>query len=354
MNVYSSSMGISLTALTVVAALEIFMLFYTIFNSALYGPFLWRYRAFYLVLLGVALVSIALNIFVKRDVAHRYKVLNYANPLCAVFFFAWSLLVTYSDVSITGILDPMVFMTFSLTVPLSFFLFPAVYAVIVTAANAVMIYITVSAAGGPGPLINFTIFFIFQIVLGFTFLRIKTKLADRMVQNQENAGLDVMTGFYNRRVYEEDLKSCKTEPVEEDFVYITFDINGLKEVNDSHGHDAGDKLIVGTAACIEQCFGEKGNLYRTGGDEFVAMLSVERAELDKLFAAYDESLRDWSEANDMTLSVSYGFVYAADLDDVDVTALAKTADAKMYAAKVQYYRQIGVDRRTYGSEFITD
>ena len=50
------------------------------------------------------------------------------------------------------------------------------------------------------------------------------------------------------------------------FVVFLIDINGLKVVNDTLGHEAGDELICGAAACITSTFKDKGNTYRIGGD----------------------------------------------------------------------------------------
>lgn len=144
MSIYASSIRLSLIALSVAAALEIFMFAYTFVNSEMYGSYLWRYRGFYLSLLTVALVAIALSCCVRKDIPHRFKALNYSSPIYAAFLFAWALAVTYSDYSVTGIVDPTVFMTFSLIVPLSAFLFPSVYAIIVIAANAILLYLTAS------------------------------------------------------------------------------------------------------------------------------------------------------------------------------------------------------------------
>ena len=310
-------------------------------------PFVWEYRSFYIALLSLALIYMGLNTYVKKDLARRFRLLNYANPLCAVLFFAWSLGITYSDLTKTGICDPTVFMTFSLVVPLSFFLFPTVYALLVIAANALMISMSVVAGGGIGPLINLSIFFIFQFVLGISFLRLKTKLAERIVEEEANADIDVMTGFLNRRVYEEDLKSYQDGSLPEDLVYVAIDINGLKEVNDQYGHDAGDRIIIGAAQCIEQCFGGRGKLYRVGGDEYAAMLTAGQEELGPLFAAYEECLRAWSESSGLSLSTSCGCVSAVDNPDKDITELARAADAKMYAAKARYYQTNGQDRRRY-------
>lgn len=336
-----------MTALTIVAVLEVLMLVYSVVNSPMYGPYLWNYRIFYISLLTIALVYMILHNFVKRDIEHRYRILNYANPLCAVFFFAWSVGITYSDLLLANIWDPTVFMTFSLVVPLSFFLFPKVYAVIVILANALMIYITLKASSTIGPLINLSIFFIFQFVLGISFLRLKTKLAERIVVEHENADFDVMTGFSNRRVYEEDMKRFLVEPLPENFCYIAFDINGLKDVNDHFGHDAGDRTIIGAAQHIGQCFGDRGTLYRIGGDEFVALITATREELNGLLVSFEASMNDWSDSSKSKLSMSYGCICSAEHPGSNITALAKMADEQMYKAKVKYYNTKGTDRRRY-------
>ncbi len=84
--IYRSSMGISTMTLSIVAVLEIVMLFYTVFNSALYGEYIWRYRMFYIALLSVSVICMLLNMYVKKDVDNRYRIMSVANPLCSVFF----------------------------------------------------------------------------------------------------------------------------------------------------------------------------------------------------------------------------------------------------------------------------
>ena len=92
-----------------------------------------------------------------------------------------------------------------MVVPLSFSLIPAVYAVIVILADSLMLYLIVSVNGAGASIINIVVFFVFQFVLGIGFLRLRMKLAERIVQEEENARIDVMTGLPNRRVYEENV-----------------------------------------------------------------------------------------------------------------------------------------------------
>lgn len=346
MSIYASSIGVSLISLSVAAIMEISMFAYTFANPGMYGSYLGRYRFFYISLLTVAVVAIALSCYVKRNVPNRFKALNVASPVYAVCLFAWALAVTYSDYRVAGRLDPTVFMTFSLIVPLSAFLFPSVYAIIVTAANAVMLTLTASAAGGVGQLINSLIFFIFQIVTGISFLRLKVKLAERIVEEQDNAGIDVMTGLLNRRSYEEDLKGYAAS-APENLTYIAIDINGLKDFNDQYGHDTGDKVIVGAARCIERCFGDKGKVYRIGGDEFAALLTSAREDSDTLLSAFEECMRIWSENNGIQLTASFGRVSASEHPGASIDALARMADAKMYERKALYYQMNGHNRRKY-------
>ena len=208
-----------------------------------------------------------------------------------------------------------------------------------------MIYIMATVSGSVGPMINLSIFIIFQLVLGISFLRLKMRLAERIVREQENAEIDVLTGFANRRVYEKDLGRLSEEGAVDGLIYIAIDMNELKEVNDTHGNDAGDRLIVGAAECIAQCFGEKGRMYRIGGDEFAVILPEVGNELPALLGNYEKSMKAWSEQNGMPLSTAYGFVCWNDYPGEDIAGLARAADKKMYEAKASYYQNGGRDRR---------
>lgn len=346
LGLYRTSWTTSMITVTVVAVLEIFMLVYSVLNAPMYGQYLWKYRFFYIVLLSLAFFYLFLNMFIRKDFERRFPILNYMNPIYSVLFFVWALGITWSDVMITDVADPVVFMTFSLMIPLSFFLLPSVYTVIVTAADAGMLFIILSHSGYIGVLINFSIFVIFQFVLGISFLRLKLRLCDRILEEQRNAGIDVLTGFPNRRSYVEDMKKFTTKPPQDELIYIAVDMNELKEVNDTYGHDAGDRLITGAAQCIERCFGN-GKMYRIGGDEFVILLFAKQEDMAKLFEEYESCMKEWSDQNHLALSTAYGFASSAEHPG-SITELAKLADQRMYEAKARYYHLSGNDRRRYG------
>ena len=74
---------------------------------------------------------------------------------------------------------------------------------------------------------------------------------------------------------------------------VYFDINNLKIINDTLGHEMGDKLITDASAMISRVFGKIGNIYRTGGDEFVAIICG-----DKAASLCDDAITDFEEVMD--------------------------------------------------------
>ena len=343
--IYESSLSISMTALIVIAGLEIIMLVYSFINTSLYQGSQGRYRLFYIALLSVAVVYMALNQYARKDIQNRYRLLDKANPLCAIIFFIWSLGITYSDMQIHHAIDPSVFMTFSMTVPLSFYLRPPVYAAIALAADSGILYITALASGLGPVFINLALFIVFQFVLGISFMKIKSALAKSVLEEKEIAFTDAMTGFFNRRAYMDDLKNLSEDPDKNELVYIAIDVNGLKEVNDIQGHEAGDKLLEGAATCMENTFGDKGALYRIGGDEFVVLANIKHNEINQLFADYDKKQKEWSHLNHLTLASAYGYAFFDEIPAMDPEEIATKADQRMYEAKATYYQQNGKKRR---------
>ena len=79
---------------------------------------------------------------------------------------------------------------------------------------------------------------------------------------------DQLTCVMNRHALEEMLKNQFND---KSAAVIAVDVNGLKEVNDSGGHHAGDRLITTVAECLVHVFGIQ-HVFRTGGDEFIVFL----------------------------------------------------------------------------------
>lgn len=156
---------------------------------------------------------------------------------------------------------------------------------------------------------------------------------------------DELTGLYNRRAYEEDIYEYNDTPEEENFIYISLDVNGLKIVNDTNGHMAGDELIVGACYCMKKALGPYGRLYRTGGDEFVAILFCELSKIEEVLKDFDDTIAGWSGSLVDELTISYGYTSKAENPTASVRQLGVIAEERMYAAKSAHYKKIGVDRR---------
>ena len=164
--------------------------------------------------------------------------------------------------------------------------------------------------------------------------------ADEHIQNQRKQLMkDVLCGVFSRYAYEKDIeKYSKAKQLSPNFTVFVFDINGLKAVNDTMGHDAGDKLIIGAAKCIEKVIGNAGRCYRTGGDEFVVFTIMERKRVEDIPARLKRETARWSENNrDLVLTIAAGYARAEDFRDYTVEELVKKADKAMYASKSEYY-----------------
>ncbi|MBQ6521069.1 MAG: GGDEF domain-containing protein [Anaerolineaceae bacterium] len=191
------------------------------------------------------------------------------------------------------------------------------------------------------------IVFLYLLLASFFLIFIVKKLTVRILHEKENADTDVMTGMKNRRAYEDAILRIEKEPISErkDLVCMIIDINELKMINDRYGHDAGDKVIKAFAGIISKIFGRFGNLYRIGGDEFAAFLTIDQTLLPQLIEEADAECRAWSAENKINLTMSCGAVSAEEFPDASAEVLTQIADKRMYDKKTLFYQKSGNDRR---------
>lgn len=156
---------------------------------------------------------------------------------------------------------------------------------------------------------------------------------------------DEMTHLYNRRAYEEAIEEYKQTGIPEDLVYISIDVNGLKVVNDTLGHAAGDELIIGASQCIARCFGKYGKIFRTGGDEFIALINVSPDVLERLKLDIQDVTIGWRGRSIKELALSCGYVTRWEAEDLSIHEISVLADQRMYKAKEAYYKNKGIDRK---------
>jgi diguanylate cyclase (GGDEF)-like protein len=151
---------------------------------------------------------------------------------------------------------------------------------------------------------------------------------------------DSMTSLFNRRAYEEKFNALAKEGVPDDLVYVSMDINGLKVVNDTLGHDAGDELIKGASSCFRSALKFYGNVYRTGGDEFIGIIQASEREVHDIKQVLNEKINAWSGELVDKAHISVGFVEKREFPDYSIVDIAKEADKRMYDMKNEYYQHM--------------
>ena len=161
---------------------------------------------------------------------------------------------------------------------------------------------------------------------------------------EKKSTTDELTNLLNRRAYQEYLPVLD---VSSNFVYLSFDLNGLKNANDTIGHDAGDELIIAASDFMVDCFSPFGNIYRTGGDEFVAILTKNTDEVPGKLEEFKKRVANWTGKLCQSMSISYGYVESKERNWNSVQEIIKESDIRMYIAKENYYRKSGVDRRAF-------
>ena len=143
---------------------------------------------------------------------------------------------------------------------------------------------------------------------------------------------DKLTDLYNRRFFEEEIKRLDSKRQLPLCIFI-IDINGMKLVNDSYGHEVGDKLLIKTARLLQRTFRDEDILARWGGDEFSVLLpQTEGGEaeniLKRIKARCEETEKD-------KLPVSLGIGYAVkEKQGQDIFKVLNKADSEMYSDKL--------------------
>jgi diguanylate cyclase (GGDEF)-like protein len=156
---------------------------------------------------------------------------------------------------------------------------------------------------------------------------------------QHIAHHDTLTTLPNRLLLGDRLHQAMAQAQRrgQSLAVVYLDLDGFKEVNDRHGHDVGDELLIAVAQRLKAALREGDSLARIGGDEFVAILvDLEQAAdcapvLDRLLLAASDPVTAGS-GQVLQVSASIGVTFYPQ-DDVDADKLMRHADHAMYLAK---------------------
>lgn len=183
-------------------------------------------------------------------------------------------------------------------------------------------------------MVNTLIFSIIGLIGGSYTLSFKHKKHEADYEKQCLLEKDVLTGLLNRYSW---TKAC--EKIEKDKTPVTIcslDVNGLKNINDTKGHIAGDELIIGAGECIKDVFGQYGEIYRIGGDEFCVIINKEHNK-DRLRKNLDARTRYWEGKYSSDLTISLGMSELDYKEIQNIEFAIHLADIEMYKEKQKYH-----------------
>ncbi len=149
---------------------------------------------------------------------------------------------------------------------------------------------------------------------------------------------DELTGLYNRRGFkmmaEQELGHCNRLKTE--VVLLSIDIDTFKQINDTFGHDEGDKVLMQVAKTLQCSFRSTDIIGRWGGDEFLVLaLDAPGGSVDLLIQRFRNALRDICRQRGLpcTATVTIGSACSDTVNQRTLDELILEADRAMYANK---------------------
>lgn len=191
--------------------------------------------------------------------------------------------------------------------------------------------------------ISFYVVFIQSIVKTHRILEQNKRLQQEQVL-YHIAFTDALTGLPNRASYTETINTLeRTRGDYASLCCVVMDMNGLKVINDTQGHLAGDSALQTVAEALCHAFDRKEHTFRIGGDEFcVFMQNTDKNGLAACLASLEQHLARRGDEQRLPLSVSVGYAFLAG-DEDSVERMFDRADKQMYEQKQRYHSQMDAD-----------
>lgn len=185
-------------------------------------------------------------------------------------------------------------------------------------------------------IVDGVLFGILGIASGMVINQMKVKSYINECKLREISRIDQLTGVNNRNAYGLDLFSIP-EKCRYNLACVYIDVNGLHEVNNSEGHESGDEMLKFVAIQIKNVF-SRGDIYRTGGDEFVIFIpDMSMADLGRVIVNLIKQI----EVRDYHIAVGYETMGARYLV---LDELIKAAEMRMFIDKNRYYKNLDEER----------
>lgn len=170
--------------------------------------------------------------------------------------------------------------------------------------------------------------------------RLEHEIQERLKAEAEVKQLsltDELTGLYNRRGFfwlaNQQFKIAQRTQI---FCCLLFvDLDGLKKINDSLGHEIGDRMIVDTAQILKQAFRDSDLVARLGGDEFVIFMIVGSRNTEEFYPRLQANIDRFNQEHNYSykLSISVGVTQSVLNENISLEQLIEEADKLMYEHK---------------------
>ena len=149
------------------------------------------------------------------------------------------------------------------------------------------------------------------------------------------ANFDELTGVMNRRRFNKEfniqIKKMKQDGVE--FSLVMIDLDGFKTINDTYGHNFGDKVLKCFSNLLKSCVRESDVIARLSGDEFIILFRNCPVDMAKERMERITETVASKKLNEITMSFSYGICEVRDCDNITSEEAILLADTKMYNCK---------------------
>ena len=177
---------------------------------------------------------------------------------------------------------------------------------------------------------------------GFVNMQYQLYLADKVERMYKN---DKLTGLYTRTGYEKYYDRLLRSNCDKDtqLTVIMSDLNGLKQINDTFGHNAGDIAITAAARALMKCTPKDSVCVRYGGDEMIAIIEGD-IDVDEIVAKIDTFLDDFNKNSGLKFVVSTSCGSFSDklVRNFDLQHAIRQADRQMYEVKKLKKQSINV------------
>lgn len=202
-----------------------------------------------------------------------------------------------------------------------------------------------SSGGEANSNINFmiigTISFVITLVISYFLYTINSTSSELLHSKLSSlAYTDPLTGLANRARCEQVMTALSEDTIP--YVIISFDLDYLKKINDTLGHEEGDRLLNGFSTILNDCFWDSTIIGRMGGDEFIVIMTEDNVAMcGRKLQNLRNMISTWNKKEQkFNYSASYGYAYSNESPTGQAKEVYMLADNRMYEMKNDKHAQM--------------